>query len=42
MASYDPQARRSRPPPSEQRPVDDLLGPAGAPAGRRAATTAGG
>jgi len=26
MASYDPQARRSRPPPSEQSPVDDLLG----------------
>ena len=26
MASYDPQARRSRPSPSEQSPVDDLLG----------------
>ena len=26
MASYNPQAGRSRPPPSEQSPVDDLLG----------------
>ena len=31
MASYDPQARRSRPPPSEQSPVDDLLGAVGSP-----------
>lgn len=26
MADYDPQARRSRPLPAEQSPVDDLLG----------------
>ena len=31
MASYDPQARRSRPPPSEQSPVDDLLGAVDSP-----------
>ena len=29
MADYDPQVRRSRPLPSEQSPVDDLLGAAG-------------
>ena len=31
MASYDPQARRSRPTPSEQSPVDDLLGAVDSP-----------
>ena len=31
MASYDPQARRSRPRPSEQSPVDDLLGAVDSP-----------
>ena len=31
MASYDPQARRSRPTLSEQSPVDDLLGAVDSP-----------
>ena len=31
MASYDPQARRSRPTPPEQSPVDDLLGAVDSP-----------
>ena len=31
MASYNPQARRSRPTPSEQSPVDDLLGAVDSP-----------
>ncbi len=38
MAGYDPQARRSRPPPSAQSPVDDLLGAVDSPQMDQAAT----